>query len=83
MSPPWKTGCAQKQGCTTLWKVKLKGRARAVQVTADYHVIEQGALRFRSPQARGYPINLMTFAPGEWLSVENMGFVPVAGEPLP
>jgi hypothetical protein len=43
-----------------------------VHVHADYHVIEGGVLKFRNSERGTYPINVMAFAPGEWVSVTNL-----------
>lgn len=56
----------------TDWSVRLNRGRRRVTVTADYHVIEGGVLKFRNSERGTYPVNVMAFAPGEWVSVENM-----------
>lgn len=58
----------------THWAVKMNRGRRTVHVHAEYHVIEAGVLKFRT-RARGncgYPVNVVAFAPGEWVSVTNL-----------
>lgn len=56
----------------THWSVRLTRGRRRVLVTADYHVIEQGCVKFRNQRRNTYPENVIAFAQGEWLSVENL-----------
>lgn len=56
----------------THWAVRLNRGRRTVHVHADYHVIEGGVLKFRNSERGTYPINVMAFAPGEWVSVTNL-----------
>ena len=76
-------GCGYAGGCYGLkealahvqrstWKVKLNRGRHAVTVEADYHVIEANVLKFRNTARNSYPVNVIAFAAGEWVSVENM-----------
>lgn len=56
----------------THWAVRMNKGRRRVHVHADYHVIEQGALKFRNQRRGTYPENVIAFAHGEWCSVENL-----------
>jgi hypothetical protein len=61
------------------WFVRLTKGRRRVRVHADYHTIEGGVLRFKNSERGRYPVNVMAFAAGEWLSVENLS-IPVSVE---
>lgn len=54
------------------WSVRLNKGRRCVHVHADYHIIEGGVLKFRNSCCGTYPVNVMAFAQGEWVSVENL-----------
>lgn len=53
------------------WVVRLNRGRRNVKVTADYSVVENGCLKFRNSVRNSYPVTVMAFAQGEWVSVEN------------
>lgn len=62
----------------THWVVRLEKGRRRVHVHADYHLIEQGCLKFKNSMRGSYPANIMAFAHGVWVSVENKGIEPCA-----
>lgn len=57
----------------TVWKVNMIEARLPEIVSADYHVVEGGVLKFRNgrPSKGAYPVTVMAFAHGQWISVEN------------
>lgn len=55
----------------THWRVRLVKR-RTIKVWADYHVIEQGCLKFRIQRRGTYPDNVIAIAHGQWVTVESL-----------
>lgn len=61
----------------TDWAVRLNRGRHRVMVEAEYHVIEGGVIKFRNTRRNAYPENVIAFAAGEWVSVENLS-IPLA-----